>query len=149
MKPLLVAALAAALAGLTGCDHTKSWLPTAPPTPSTTDAPDAPVAVTIVVSGKTSLTAVGETTQLTATATFSDGSIRGITGEAVWESGDPSILAVSPAGLVTVLRFGRAFVRANYDTKVGGQTIEATPPPPLTRASPAHERESERSSLHG
>jgi uncharacterized protein YjdB len=92
--------------------------------------PAAPAIVTeVLVSGKTSLSVLGETAQLTAVGKFSDGSTRGITGEALWTSSDPSVLAVSAQGLVTAVRFGQAYVSATYDTKTGGQTIEAVEPP--------------------
>jgi uncharacterized protein YjdB len=80
------------------------------------------------------LSVIGETTQLTAVGVFSDGSVRGITGEAIWTSSEPSI-AVSPTGVVTVIRFGRAVVSAMYDTKTAGQTVEAAPSESRTRGA--------------
>lgn len=124
MKPVLVIALTAGvLAGLAGCDRSQGLPATAP----STTAPIPPTVTAVVVAGKTSLASVGETTQLFATASYSDGTTRGITGEAQWASSDPSALWVSPQGLVTVLRFGQVYVSATYETKVGGQAVEATP----------------------
>ena len=125
MKALLVSALAVAVAGLAGCDRATSTIPTAPATVSTSATPIVPTVTEVLVSGKTELSVVGETTQLTAVGRFSDGSTRGITGEALWTSSDPSVMAVSEFGVVTVVRFGQAFVSATYDTKTGGQTIAA------------------------
>jgi hypothetical protein len=128
MKSLLVAALAVAVAGLAGCDRAVSAIPTAPTALSSPAAPAAPAAIAVAVSGRTQLSVIGETTQLTATALFSDGSRRGVTGEATWTSSDPATLSVSATGLVTVVRFGRAFISASYDTRSAGQTVEAATP---------------------
>jgi len=125
MRSPLISALAVAVMGLAGCDRPLATIPTAPATQSTA----APIVTGVIVSGKTELSLVGETTQLTAMATFSDGSARGITGEASWTSSDASVLTVSATGLVTVVRFGRAYVAAVYDTQSAGQTIEAAGPP--------------------
>src|SRR5262245_32459554 len=107
MKSRLVGALAVAIAGLAGCG---TPVPTAPDPRSTPEIPAAATVIEVVVSGKTQLSVIGETTQLTATGMFSDGSQRGITGEALWTSSDPSVLAVSVTGLVTVVRFGQAYI---------------------------------------
>jgi len=96
---------------------------------STPATQTAATVIEIVVSGKTELSVIGETTQLTATGKFSDGSLRGITGEALWTSSDSSVLAVSATGLVTVVRFGHAYISATYDAMSAGQTIEAADPP--------------------
>ena len=126
MKPALVIALTAAiLAVLEGCDRSVR-IPTTTPS-ATTTAPVPPTVTAIVVTGKTALASIGETAQLCATASYSDGTSRGVTGEAMWASTDPATLAVSAQGLVTVLRFGLAYVSATYETKVGGQAVEATP----------------------
>jgi hypothetical protein len=135
MKPALVVALTAAvLAGLAGCDRSPG-LPTTAPSAT---APAPPTVTAVVVTGKTSLASVGETTQLCATASYSDGTTRGITGEAAWASSDPSALSVSPQGLVTVLRFGLVYVSAKYETEVGGQAVEAIPAGSLVVAGPSH-----------
>jgi hypothetical protein len=122
MKSSLVSALAVAVMGLAACDRPLATSPTAPDTQSTQTAPTV---TEVAVSGRTELSVVGETTQLTAMAAFSDGSNRGITGEALWTSSDASVLTVSATGMVTVVRFGSAYISATYDTKSDGQTIEA------------------------
>ena len=129
MKSPLVSALAVAVAGLVGCDGTLSTMPTALSTESAPRTPVAPTAIKIIVSGQTSLSVVGETSRLTAQALFTDGSVRGITGEARWTSSDPSVIAVSATGLVTAVGVGRAYVSAMYDTKSAGQTVEVLAPP--------------------
>lgn len=123
MKPALVVALTAGVAGLAGCDRSHGLPATAP----STTAPTPTTVTAVVVTGKRSLASVGETTQLWATASYSDGTTRGITGEAQGASNDPSALSVSPQGLVTVLRVGLVYVSATYETKVDGQAVEATP----------------------
>jgi hypothetical protein len=60
----------------------------------------------VIVSGNGRLTAPGQTTQLSAQATMSDGSKRDITATATWQSGDTSIATVSETGLVAAVGFG-------------------------------------------
>jgi hypothetical protein len=149
MKSRLVSALAVAVAELGGCGGARPTIPTAPVTESPPAAAAAPTATEVIVSGQTSLSFVGQTTQLIAVAKFSDGSNRGITGEALWTSSDPSVLAVSATGLVTVVRFGRVYISATYDTKSAGQTIEAIEPERVTSATPAEFLQSSCNSAHG
>ena len=126
MKPgLAIALTAGVLAAFAGCDRSHDLPTTAPSTTAPASVP--PTVTAVVVTGKTSLTSVGETTQLSATASYSDGTTRGITGEAQWASSDPAALSVSPQGLVTVLRFGLVYVSATYETEAGAQAVEATP----------------------
>jgi hypothetical protein len=92
-------------------------------------APDSPseVVTRLDVRGGASLSAVGETSQLTATATFHDGRIADVTSKASWESSDPSVLTVSPDGLVTVVGFGTSIIEARY-TQSSSIRVFATPP---------------------
>jgi hypothetical protein len=67
----------------------------------------APVSVSsVIVSGNRRLTSLGQTTQLSAQATMSDGSKRDITTSANWQSGNTNVAAVSQTGLVTGVGFG-------------------------------------------
>jgi hypothetical protein len=97
--------------------------PTSNPPPTTT----APGLVLVAATGNTSLSAVGETTQLTAKAQYSDGTTSDVTSMAMWSSSDRSTMDVSIAGLVTVRRLGIAYVYFNYQGKQSGLTLKATP----------------------
>ena len=88
-----VVVLAIALDGY-ACDPSTpapSPSPTAPAAP----APAPTLTVTkVVVTGNTSLTAIGETSQMTATATLSDGTTKNVTSDASWSSTNQSVLTV-------------------------------------------------------
>ena len=89
----------ALLAAGIGCEN-------GPTSPSTT----LPVQ-SIAVTGTLSLRQPGDTGQLTAIATFTDGTTKDVTAEASW-SVSPGLASVS-AGLVTVLRYGSGTVAAS------------------------------------
>ena len=82
-----------------------------------------PVAPTVVsshtlsmltINGRTSLDAIGETSQLNAVATFSDKTVRDVTSEVGWTSQNASVASVSSSGLVTAVGFGAAQISASY-----------------------------------
>jgi hypothetical protein len=60
----------------------------------------------------------GEDVQLTATATFSDGSKRDVTWLTKFDSNDPAYLEISPRGRAKALRNGASAVRAMFLTEV-------------------------------
>jgi hypothetical protein len=66
------------------------------------------------LSGNTILTAVGETSQFTAVALFSDDSTRDVTLEAAWGSSQPEVATISPTGLLTARALGSTFVSVRY-----------------------------------
>jgi hypothetical protein len=74
--------------------------------------------VSISVTPKASTIAVGARSQLTATATFSDMTMRDVTDMATWSVSDPSIAGVSTstgtAGLTTGMKIGTVEVTASY-----------------------------------
>jgi hypothetical protein len=132
MRPhLLVVALAAALTLAAGCSDSSPTHPTITPPPSTNPGPGpapAPAAVSrLVVSGNAALTAIAQTSQLTSTATLTDGTTRDVTKLCSWLSSDPATMTVNGEGVVTVLRYGQSFISANYSGKGSGLSIFATP----------------------
>ena len=60
----------------------------------------------------------GETVQLVATATFTDGTTRDVTWLTKFDSNDPAYLEVSAAGRAKAVRNGASAVRAMYLTEV-------------------------------
>jgi hypothetical protein len=60
----------------------------------------------------------GESVQLVATATFSDGVKRDVTWLTKFDSNDPAYLEVTPSGKATALRNGASAVRAMFLTEV-------------------------------
>jgi hypothetical protein len=80
------------------------------------------------VIGKSSLTAIGETSQLAAVTTFSDGAVKDVSRDASWVSSLPSVMLVSSTGLLTVARLGTSVIYAHYQTQSGTLSVTATPP---------------------
>jgi hypothetical protein len=80
------------------------------------------------ITGNIPLTAIGESRQLTATATFSDGTTKDVTNESQWGSNTPSMIAVTSSGVVTVVAFGVTGIIARYGTQTDAIEVRATPP---------------------
>jgi len=55
---------------------------------------------------------IGGSQQFNATGTFSDGSVFGITGQAVWTSSDANVATMSGHGLATSAAAGTASIKA-------------------------------------
>jgi hypothetical protein len=69
-----------------------------------------------------SLAGIGQTTQLTATATFGDGATRNVTANATWQSSNSGLATVS-GGLVTAVAGGIVTVTATYQGQSAAATI--------------------------
>jgi hypothetical protein len=85
--------------------------------------PVAPTAVasgqpvtSLVVNGSKSLSAIGETSQLTAVAMRRDGTARDVTREVRWNSHNLSVATVSSSGLATAVGFGAARIDAGFES---------------------------------
>jgi hypothetical protein len=95
--------------GLVGCG---SRAPASLAAPTTT-ATSTPLTTTrVTISGNVVLTGIGETTQLTATATRSDNTTKDVTTDAKWFVVDARVATVSPGGLVTVVGLGATRISA-------------------------------------
>jgi hypothetical protein len=121
-------ALVLAVAGH-GCSQT----PTAPsPVPAASQSVATstltPTVASLAISGGVAFSAIGETRQLTATANYSDGTTRNVTTEAQWQSLTPSMFIISSSGVVTVVGFGVASLRAQFGTRISQIQLSATPP---------------------
>jgi hypothetical protein len=71
----------------------------------------------LAMTGNLKLSAVGETSQLTATATYVDGSTRDVTSEARWNSGTPTVATIGllpTPGLLTARGLGATFISVAY-----------------------------------
>lgn len=64
------------------------------------------------ITSSTSI-AQGQTQQLAATATYSDGSTADVTSSVIWLSADPAIANVTPTGLLTGSNIGVTFISAS------------------------------------
>jgi hypothetical protein len=114
--------------GLSGmaCDAKNEGPPLSPsPNPA---GPPAPVLAGLTLTGNVSLSAVGETSQLTATASYSDGTTKDVSSQTSWTISDRRVLTSSTTGLLTVVGFGRTFVSARFENKNTFAAVTATPP---------------------
>ena len=64
----------------------------------------------------------GESQQLTATGSFSDGSTGDLTGAVTWSTSTPSMVSVSPSGLATAVGTGSATITATDPTSLISST---------------------------
>jgi hypothetical protein len=97
-----------------------------PPAPT----PVTPTVTGVVVSGAGS-PATGDTAQLTATATMSDGTTQVVTAQATWESSNQTVATVTSAGVASFLAAGDADIKATYKTVSGTSHVTVT-----TKATP-------------
>lgn len=120
-------ALLVAVSACTGSDRTFPN-PTAPSPPPAPAPPSTPVVVAtqLRIAGNTALTAVAETSQLTTTATFADGTEKDVTAETIWSSSDQNVATVT-AGLVTVRGFGATSISARYQQRFQSVMLKPTP----------------------
>ena len=123
MKMSRVIVLLVLASGLVGCGSHAPVSPTAP-----TPTPTAPPTVTrVVISGNIPLTKIGETAQLTATATLSDHTTKDVTSNGTWQGGDARVVTVSPGGLLTVVGFGATWTSFTYQARGAGISVTVTP----------------------
>jgi hypothetical protein len=104
-------------------------------------SPTAPSTSSITVTG--TVPAVGQTSQLTAKATLSNGTIQDVTALSTWSSSNPAVATVTSGGLLRVTQLGAADITATYQGMSGKLswslqvTISGTvPPPPLGCGNP-------------
>lgn len=116
------------LAALVGCGRSgPGAMPTSPTSPAPASGTGA-VVTGLTLQGNAALTAIGQMTPITATASLSDGTSRHVTTVAQWVSTHSANIAVSPGGMVTVMRFGQSHVSATYQGKSSSLNVQATPP---------------------
>jgi len=73
---------------------------------------------------------LGTTLQLTATATYADGSSHDVTPQATWTSGSQQIASVDAFGVVSGLQGGTSVITAALGGVSGTSTVTVTVPPP-------------------
>ena len=82
-------------------------------------SPVAPTLQSVTITPAQPVVSIGSTTQLKATAVFSDGSTKDITSEFAWMSSDTRTITATSSGLLSGLASGKATITASYR---GGQT---------------------------
>jgi hypothetical protein len=115
-----------------------STLPTQP-TPPAAPPPGVTVAsVQVGTAGNASTTvAPGDKLQLFAQAVNSDGSVADVTNVALWQSSNPVVATVSPAGLVTAAAEGSLDISASYASRSGSLHADVQNPGCRVTLSPA------------
>jgi len=122
---LTTSAAAIAAAMLVACGTKGNGAPANPTTPTT----PTPVGVRAIVV--TSAPASQTTYQMTARAQMTDGTSLDVTTASQWMTSDASVATVASSGVLTVLRAGHIYVRANYQNTAGvlDMTVNVPQPP--------------------
>src|SRR5690606_32236049 len=88
-----------------GCSGDDSSTPRTPTSPTTT-------VTALALTGASTLTSPGATTQFTAVATLSDGTTEDRTSTAMWQSENTGVATVSPQGVVQAVANGSTSIAA-------------------------------------
>lgn len=112
MKRLLAAVSLCAFSAACG----SSSSPSAPTPPAVT-------LTRVTVAGNASFTDRGQTSQLTATANFSNGTVQDQTLAAAWASSNVAAATVSTTGVVTAVGTGTATISATFQNVQGTAAI--------------------------
>ena len=67
---------------------------------------------------------IGGTTQLTATATYTDGSSNDVSSSVAWSSADPRVASVSGSGVASGSATGNVAITASYQGQTKARLIE-------------------------
>jgi hypothetical protein len=113
-----------------GCDKSPAGPTplTAPSSPPLT-APSSATVLSVAVNGSTDFTSIGQTVQLTATATFSDGARQNVSATATWQALSVGA-TVTSGGLVTAMTSGTVTIRATYQGRSGEAFVQISPATP-------------------
>lgn len=84
-----------------------------------------PLLSSVTVNGSDTV-AAGATTQLTATASYTDGTSSNVTNISTWSSSNLAVATVSPQGLVSGVTPGSVTVTAKYQNLSGTRTVTST-----------------------
>jgi hypothetical protein len=123
-RVLLVLALAAPM---TQCINGSPDSPT--PVSPTVPTPPAATLSAVTVTGLSGAATPGETAQLTASASYSDGRSETVTAQATWASTNTAVATVSASGVVTFVALGETDIRATYQSMSGAARVTVTAAP--------------------
>jgi Bacterial Ig-like domain (group 2) len=120
------------LAGTFAAGCGGSDTPTGPSAPA---APSPPTVSSVAVTGATSFFERGQTQQMVARATLSNGFIEDRSSSATWQSDNTGVATVSSSGLVTIGNEGEASIYATVEGQRGSVRVRVvyafrTPDPP-------------------
>jgi trimeric autotransporter adhesin len=86
----------------------------------------AAVLTSIAITPSSLSLALGLTSDLTATGTFSDGSTQNLTASAIWSSSNPALLTVNASGIVLPIAAGNVTVSATVGSISGSASVTVT-----------------------
>ncbi len=86
-------------------------------------AKTTPSLVRISITGPTALVAAGDTLQLQAVGTYSDGTNPTISSQVTWQTSDATIATIGNSGLVTGLKAGSITITATMGTVSGTMAV--------------------------
>jgi hypothetical protein len=115
-----------------GCGDGAIKLPSLPAAPSA-PAPAVPTVPTLtairvgVAGNAEAVFEPGQSKQLWALGTYSNGSEGDLTNRALWQTSNPVVATVSAAGVVSAAGFGGAAISASVDDTVGTLAVSVTP----------------------
>ncbi len=122
LKKLLLFTLALQLFACSGSDQTAVSGGGLGPIPDNPVIPQPPVLITlssIAITPNAPSAAPGQSVQLTATGTYSDGTTADLTSQATWTSSDPATGTVDNLGRATGVATGTAVITATLGEVVG------------------------------
>ena len=85
--------------------------------------------VIITVTPTTPTVGLGSTVQFTASATYSHGPVKDVTGSARWTSSDPGVASVSAGGKASALAVGHTTITATFASVSGAATLQVVNTP--------------------
>ncbi len=88
----------------------------------------AAVATSIALNTSDSNPPAGSTAQLTATATYTDGTTGDVTSSATYSSSNASVATVDSSGQITAISQGSAVITATYEGQTATVNITVAPP---------------------
>jgi hypothetical protein len=80
----------------------------------------------LAISPSQPTVAIGGTTQLTATATYADGSSNNVSSGVAWSSADPRMVNISASGMAAGSATGNVAITASYQGRIASATISSS-----------------------
>jgi hypothetical protein len=86
----------------------------------------------ISIAGNVIFNGIGQTSQLTARATFNDGNSKDVTADGQWQSSDTHVATVSETGEAKIVGFGTCVISFEYEKQLASVNLRASSPDTFT-----------------
>src|SRR5262249_29897759 len=86
-----------------------------------------PQPTTLAINGSTSLARIGDTSQLSLSARWPDGTVRTVTTDARWTSSNTSVARITAEGLLTAVGLGLTTLEVSYGPLTKSIPVIVTP----------------------